>query len=45
MARREEGACSPYVASGAEQRRQRGWIAAENRQVIHSRVPSHTLHC
>jgi hypothetical protein len=36
MARREEGAYSPYVTD--EQRRQWGWIGAENDHVIHSRA-------
>jgi hypothetical protein len=36
MARREEGAYSPYVTE--EQRRQRGWIGAENDRVILSRA-------
>jgi hypothetical protein len=34
VARREEGAYSPYVTE--EQRRQRGWIGAENDRVIHA---------
>jgi hypothetical protein len=37
LARREEGAYSPYVTE--ERRRQRGWIGAENDRVIHSKAP------
>src|SRR5687767_6332455 len=36
MARREEGAYSPYVTD--EQRSQRGWIGAENGRIIRSRA-------
>lgn len=38
MARREEGAYSPYVTD--EQRSQRGWIGGENDRVIRSQPVS-----